>query len=339
MTISISKTASAVLHLFFWMMVAAVWYFLRYQHYTSPLLAAQVTAIKVADLAVVIYLTNLLLVPRLLYRKRYGLFACSLIMVVAVFSSLKMVLLAELTGRGLGSVNVKEAVYNNFVTQFFLVLASIALRSAMDYIQLQKRVTEIAKEKAEAELAFLKAQINPHFLFNSLNAVYFLIDKKNSEAREALHKFSEMLRYQLYECNDRTIPIEQEIKYLKDYVGLQQLRMGENTVVRFSCDEQVASVAIEPLLLIPFVENSFKHLSHYTDGRQNEVNIELARDNGSVVFSVYNTTEAGVAKTAGGIGLANVEKRLQLLYPDKHQLQVHKKPGWFGVELKLPLYQ
>ena len=127
-------------------------------------------------------------------------------------------------------------------------------------------MAELAKEKAEAELNFLKSQINPHFLFNSLNSVYFLIDKSNPDARQALHKFSDMLRYQLYEANGEKIPIEKEINYLQDYVHLQQLRKDENYKVQFNCSPDVKNFSIEPLLLIPFVENAFKHISHKTDG-------------------------------------------------------------------------
>jgi len=326
-------------HALLWLLIAGIWFYLRHQDYSSTAEAAQVTFIKVIDLAAVVYLTNLLLVPNFLYRRRYLRFALLLIAVVGAFSYIKMVLLSFVTGGPVSNVDVKQAVYNNFVTQFFLVLASVGLKSAVDYIQLQKRMVEIAKEKAEAELAYLKAQINPHFLFNALNAVYFLIDKRNNEAREALHKFSDMLRYQLYECNDSKIAIEKEIGYLKDYVGIQQLRMNENTSVRFSCEREVANFSIEPLLLIPFVENSFKHLSHYSNGQKNEVQIKLSRENGSLLFSVYNTTEHKQEQEAGGIGLKNVQKRLELLYPGKHKLQVKEKQGWFGVELNLSLHQ
>ncbi len=257
---------------------------------------------------------------------------------IAVSSYTKMLVLSAILGNVIKNIGVKQLVYNNFVTQFFLVLASLALKSAVDYIRLQKRMAEVAKEKAEAELAFLKAQINPHFLFNSLNAVYFLIDKQNAQAREALHKFSEMLRYQLYECSDSRIPIEKEIGFLKDYVGLQQLRLNDNTSIQFSTAKEVSGFSIEPLLLIPFVENSFKHLSHFENGRRNEVQIKLARQNGSMFFSVFNTTEQKVqSKESGGIGLVNVQKRLALLYPGKHQLETKEIDGWFGVELNLSL--
>ena len=301
MMASPKHTANRWLHLLFWLVIAAVWFYLRYQDYASLAQALAVTTIKVVDLAIVIYVVNLLLVPKFLYRKTYLLFALLFVGLVAVSSFVKMLALSMVLAESLSGINIKDAVYNNFVTQFFLVLASIAIKSAVDYIQLHKRLAIVAKEKAEAELNFLKAQINPHFLFNSLNSVYFLIDKKNAEAREALHKFSEMLRYQLYECGDESIPIEKEIGFLKDYVDLQSLRMNENTSVEFNCGKEVSQFSIEPLLLIPFVENSFKHLSHFAQGRQNEVQINLSRQNGSMFFSVYNTKEpkTDVQKSGG----------------------------------------
>ncbi len=324
----------------FWLIVAAAWFYLRYQDYSTLRQAILVTAIKVADLALIIYFANLVLVPRLLYRKKYVLFILSFITAAAVTSFIKMLWVAQVLNSG-PVIITKEALYNNFVTQFFLVLASIGIKSVVDYLQLQKKMAVVAKEKAEAELNFLKSQINPHFLFNSLNSVYFLIDKQNATARNALHKFSEMLRYQLYECNDEKIPIEKEINFLNDYVTLQRLRMNENTSVKFNCEENVSNFSIEPLLLIPFVENSFKHLSQYSNGNLNEIDISIARSNGSMQFRVKNTTEGKIkeVKKDGGIGLNNVKKRLELLYPDKHQLKIKEEDGWFGVELNLSLNQ
>lgn len=324
-------------HVIFWLAAAAVWVYLRYQDYQTILQAILITFIKVIDLAVIVYLVNLLLVPRMLYRKKYASFIIAFTALVAFSSFFKLLFINEILGRSLANTNIKEAVYNNFITQFFLALASIALTSAFDYIHLQKRMAEVAKEKAEAELSFLKAQINPHFLFNSLNAVYFLIDKKNTAARNALHKFSEMLRYQLYECGDKRIPIEKEIDFLKDYVDLQKLRVNENTRIQFECEQDVGQFSIEPLLLIPFVENSFKHLSHL-EHQPNEVCIHLVKQNSSLLFSVYNTTEQKLNKDKnGGIGLINVQKRLDLLYPQKYKLEVSEKDGWFGVNLQLSI--
>jgi LytS/YehU family sensor histidine kinase len=304
--------------------------------------AIWVTVVKVTDLAIVIYFANVLLVPKLLYTKRYGVFAFAFVCTIIFSSTIKMWVMSFVQQNYdlIGFSNIKEKVYNNFVTQFFLVLASIGLKSVFDYLKLQQQMVEVAKEKAEAELNFLKSQINPHFLFNSLNSVYFLIDKANEPARVALHKFSDMLRYQLYECNGEKIPIEKEINYLKDYVDLQRLRINKDCDVQFNCENELKNITIEPLLLIPFVENSFKHISHYSNGKKNELQVNISRDDTALKFSVCNTTEEGQDKDDqknNGIGLANVKKRLELLYPSKHQLHIEEKNGWYNVALKLTI--
>jgi LytS/YehU family sensor histidine kinase len=221
------------------------------------------------------------------------------------------------------------------IPHFFLVIAGAASKLLYDYTKMQQRLAEMAKEKAEAELNFLKSQINPHFLFNSLNSVYFLINKENPEARQALHKFSDMLRYQLYEMNDANIPIEKEVAYLKDYVDLQKLRKDENYAVEFNCSPDVKGFSIEPLLLIPFVENAFKHISHRAQGK-NYVKLDMSRSNGHFNFRIENSTETErTTEMHGGIGLNNVKRRLELLYPGKHELGIKNTGDSYTVSLKL----
>ena len=328
-----------IYHIVFWLSVAGIWFYLRYQDYSSLQLAVKVTFVKVIDLALLIYFVNLVLVPKFLYTKHYGWFAITFILAVGVTSFIKMLVLARLQHDDISNfTHVKQKIYDNFVTQFFLVLASIALKSVFDYLHLQKKMAEVAKEKAEAELNFLKSQINPHFLFNSLNSVYFLIHKENIEARNALNKFSDMLRYQLYECNDAKIPIEKEIAYLEDYVALQKLRREAHDEVQFTCSHNVKNFSIEPLLLMPFVENSFKHLSHFGHGKKNLVSISAHRNNGEFNFTVVNTVDNSTSRKAvGGIGLKNAKRRLELLYNGKHKLDIHETAELFKVELKIKI--
>ncbi len=233
------------------------------------------------------------------------------------------------------SGNWKGRVYDNIIPHFFLVLAGVAFKLMFDYTAMQKKMADMAKEKAEAELGFLKSQINPHFLFNSINAVYFLIDKENNEAREALHKFSEMLRYQLYEAGDDKIPIEKEISFLNDYVALQKIRKDERYLVNFSATPEVKGFSIEPLLLVSFVENAFKHISHHNN-ETNYVKVKLSKVNGTLDFLVENSKEEIVAaEKNGGIGLQNVQRRLELLYPGKYELSIKNGAEVFTVHLKL----
>ena len=329
-------------HVFFWMLIFGFWYFLRYEDYKVPGRAFTVTLIKVIDLALMIYITNYILIPRLFYKKKYAWFILAFILLVVTSSVTKMNILGRImNATQLYSLtgDLKTRIYDNVIPHFFLVIAGAAVKLMFDYSKLQQRMAETAREKAEAELNFLKSQINPHFLFNSLNSVYFLIDKNNDKARQSLHKFSDMLRYQLYEVNGAKIPVEREISYLKDYVDLQKLRKEDHYTVTFNYTPQVSGFSIEPLLLIPFVENAFKHVSSNTD-KSNFVKLEMTRHGGQFIFSAENSKEQ--VKTTdpySGIGLNNVKRRLELLYPGKHELTIVDKEGIYKVDLKLKIDQ
>lgn len=327
-------------HLFFWMLVSGIWYFLRYQDYATPGIAFSVTLIKVVDLALMVYITNYVLIPQLFYRKKYFLFILAFILMVVTSSMIKMMILGRVTGdiqMATLSGNLKSRIYDNVIPHFFLVIAGAAIKLMIDYTKLQQRMAETAREKAEAELNFLKSQINPHFLFNSLNSVYFLIDRNNTEARDSLHKFSDMLRYQLYELKGAKIPVEREVTYLRDYVDLQKLRKDEHYTVEFNTSPSVKGFAIEPLLLVPFVENAFKHISHFPSKR-NYVKLDMHRENGHFTFTAENSREpAKTTERPGGIGLVNVKRRLELLYPGKHTLSIQNDPELYKVELTLKL--
>ncbi len=323
-----------LIHLGLWLLVWITWFYLRYEDYDTLGIAAAITTVKTLDLAILVYMANLVLIPRLLYRKKYFSFIFIYLALILVSSIIKMYITGSIA-EGNPGVNLKERVYNNVIPHFFLVTAGVAVKLIIDYINIQKRLAEVAREKAESELNFLKSQINPHFLFNSLNSVYFLIDKKNIEARKALHTFSEMLRYQLYEVKDQKIPIEKEIAYLRDYIELQRLRKDDSSSISLDIEEGMPSFSIEPLLLIPFVENAFKHVSNESN---NEIQVALAMRNGLVQFRVRNTTDGKIKPAhpgSGGIGLANVKRRLELLYPEKHQLHISNGEGWFDVQLEL----
>ena len=328
-------------HILFWVLLFAAWYYFRYEDFSSTRTAFRMVSVKVIDLAVLVYTTNYLLIPRLLYKKKYVTFGLVYLLLVISFSVLKMYVEGRIMNRPdmiSWGPDLKARVYDNIIPHFLLVSTGAAFKIMIDYARAQKRLGDMAKENAETELNFLKSQINPHFLFNSLNSVYFLIDKDNPDARNALHKFSEMLRYQLYECNGSKIPVEKEISYLKDYVDLQRLRGDENCLIDFNYSPEVKDFMIEPLLLVPFVENSFKHLSHFTNGHPNSVRIDIRRDKSEFIFSVVNTTESHPTNDLyknGGIGLPNVKRRLELLYPGKHRFSAQHNGNHFEVRLSL----
>jgi two-component system LytT family sensor kinase len=332
-----------ILHLLFWLLLFGLWYFFRYDDFVNKKLFLQVTLLKVADLALMVYITNYILIPYLLYRKRYLAFAVLFLLLVFLTSWLKMYIEGQLMNNPAAfdlSRNLKRRVYDNMIPHLLLVSTGAGFKLLLDYARAQRRMGEMAKENAEAELNFLKSQINPHFVFNSLNSVYFLIDKQNTDAREALHKFSDMLRYQLYECNGDQTAIEKELAYLTDYIELQKLRKDERCVVSFHTEGNLSGFSIPPLLLIPFVENAFKHLSHYSD-RDNTIHISVSSRQKRFVFTVANSKETGKRDTElvkqGGIGLKNVQRRLALLYPGKHSLVIDNTIDIFTIQLQIDL--
>lgn len=325
-------------HLLGWLLLFAGWHFFRYQDYRRDI-GWLITALKVADLALMVYITNYLLIPRLLYKKQYTLFGITYVLMITGFSFLKMYLEAEIMNRhALFFNNFKARFYDNVIPHILLVSTGAAFKLLMDYARAQRRLGEISKEKSEAELNFLKSQINPHFLFNSLNSIYFLIDKNNTTARQALLQFSDLLRYQLYDCNADTIEIEKEIAYLQDFIRLQQLRRDRQYEVNVQVAPGVKGFRITPLLLIPFVENAFKHISHHNNQR-NFVQVSMAGNKDAFHFVVENSKETAQPSTGppGGIGLSNVKRRLELLYPRKYELHIDNNEDTFKVALNLRL--
>jgi LytS/YehU family sensor histidine kinase len=227
--------------------------------------------------------------------------------------------------------------YYNFSVALFYMVFSMALDTSKQWFWQQVTLRRIQMENLQTELRYLKAQMNPHFLFNSINTIYFQIDKKNLEARTSLQKFAELLRYQLYECNEDTISIEKEIEYLKSYIDLQKLRKNDNHSINFNAGEDVRGFSLAPLLLLPFVENAFKHLSNFDD-QPNHVNVNLFGQNGHFEFEVSNSkNNAETSKNNNGIGLKNVQRRLELLYANKYSLAIDDKDQYYVVNLKIQL--
>jgi LytS/YehU family sensor histidine kinase len=324
-----------------WTLLFAGWYYFRVNDFPNQQVAIVVTVIKIISLAILVYTTNYLLIPKLLYRKKYILFALIYLAWIFAIGSLKVYFNEKVLTPYFRAAEVfsdfKERIYDNIIPLFLLTSTAAATKILVDFVRSQRKLSEISREKSETELKFLKSQINPHFLFNSLNSVYFLIDRQNKEARQTLLQFSDLLRYQLYDCNADTVDIEKEVSYLRDYCALQQLRKDSNYEVQIITDK-TNGFSIVPLLLIPFVENAFKHISHYTD-RRNFVEIKMCREGNKFLFMVSNSKESGqlITEPRSGIGLANVKRRLELMYPGRHSLSIQDEDSVFKVNLELEI--
>ena len=283
-------------------------------------------------------------VPKFLYKKKYVAFGLLFLAGVIVAALLRVPLATYLSVHFFAPGRKPPGFYqlfaNSFINIFIWVICLVAGKIIMDRIRFQKYVDLMEKDKVRNELDLLKAQFNPHFLFNSINSIYGNIDKNNSSARGMLLTFSDMLRYQLYECNTDSISIDKEVRYIRNYVALQQTRNGENLVVDLEIDEELRGFTVAPLLFTAFVENAFKYVSHHDD-KANRVEISLSKKLDNLVFRAFNTKEKNYNGEAvinhGGIGIANVKRRLELLYPYKHELAMSRNDSSYEVVLKLQI--
>jgi len=194
-------------------------------------------------------------------------------------------------------------------------------------------------ENLKTELLFLRSQVSPHFMFNVLNNMVALARKKSDLLEPSLLKLSSLMRYMLYETDEQRVPLEREIEYLQSYIDLQQQRFGKNVKVNVSIRGVDCSHEIEPMLLIPFVENAFKHGTGIIECAQ--INIDLKETNGMLQFIVsnkFNDNLNGAKDKSSGIGLNNVQRRLNLLYGNNHTLLINKENGWFTVSLQINLH-
>jgi len=192
----------------------------------------------------------------------------------------------------------------------------------------------IKNEQLNTELKFLKAQYHPHFLFNALNTVYFQVNEENETAKNTIELLSGLLRYQLYDIQQK-VTLQQEIDYLNNYIKFQQLRMNDNLKLNYNFDIYNSSVKIHPLVFQPLVENAFKHL-----GKEYWINISLYEDGNKIILTSENAIQGESSqqiKTTKGIGIENLKRRLELVYPDKHSLITEKKTDSWKAQLVIEL--
>lgn len=201
----------------------------------------------------------------------------------------------------------------------------------------EKEKQSLIEESFKAELKYLKAQLNPHFLFNGINNVYHLIGKNDTLAKDTLLQFSELLRYQLYESGNQII-LEKELGFVSQYIKMEKTRKGSDIQLNNNIEFENSTKRIVPLLLIPIIENAFKHCSNHTNNNDNRIDIKIKEVGGKLSLHCTNTFDGVTGKNAvGGIGLTNVKRRLSIVYPDKHELTIHRKNSTFMVDLIIDL--
>ncbi len=229
--------------------------------------------------------------------------------------------------------------FRRFSTPFMLVSMAFLIRFVLDWFRHIRLQEKMEKERLTSELALLRNQVNPHFLFNVLNNIDTLVYPHSKEASDAIMKLSAIMRYMLYDTNVEKVPLSKEIAYLKAYIELQTMRLKDPSGIRFDTSRVGdTDLLITPMVLVPFVENAFKHGAALNGGPK--IAIAISVEDHQLLFTVKNNVSSTHDKQkdeVGGIGLKNVSRRLELLYPDKHNLQIHNGADQFEVELKLDI--
>ncbi len=286
---------------------------------------------------VVFYLNAYVLTPRLLYAKKYlscllvfaGTFAAILFIHALLFREL-------ITSR---PFLLSHSIIFNLLPFALSVAVSTAYRMIMDKNRYDRLLQQKQEETLKSELSFLRSQVSPHFMFNVLNNILALARLKSDQLEPTIFRLSTLLRYMLYETAEESVSLQKEIDYLNSYIDLQKQRIGGKIKLSVHIPQNGAYHEISPMLLIPFIENAFKHGTGNI--RDAQIDISLLVEQGVLTFEVKNRFDAsGNAESkdhTSGIGLANVTRRLNLLYPERHSLLITKEDGWFIVSLQINL--
>ncbi len=283
------------------------------------------------------YLNAYLLTPRFFYRRRYLAYAALLVLTFGVMLTIHGLLFREVFD--LPHFSIKGAT-GFLLPAFILTIAiSTTFRVARDKVAADQRAQERQEETLKTELSFLRSQINPHFIFNILNNLVALEQMKSEELGPTILKLSSLLQYMLYETDEEKVTLNNEVEYLQSYIDLQRQRFGAKVPVTAELDNTPCAAEIEPMLLIPFVENAFKHGVGMIEDPA--IGIQLRVRKGVLHFSVrnrYNPASVEIKDKSSGNGLGNVSRRLRLLYGNQHTLKISRDDGWFIVTLEINLH-
>jgi two-component system LytT family sensor kinase len=334
-----------LLHLAFWVVFFLMWNRIMYFYVSNPVNSLYFSAWDVSMVILAFYAIYWFIMPDYFQRKNIARLALFLAGVIVVLASVYAWVMGIALHHMLMPIHFDflwtyaDLQYNRLFVALLGVLGGCFVKLAIDRIAVQRKMEMMEKEKSLAELTYLKAQINPHFLFNALNSLYTQLELNAEGAKGTLISLSELLRYQLYECNAEIIPIAKELAYLENYFNLQRIR-NDNCSASFSVEGNYEKLLIAPLLLIPFVENAFKYVSDF-DGQENFIKIGIGFTEGTMNFLCTNTFDdkstAQSCKANKGIGLTNVRKRLELVYGNKFVLRNEMDKGIFDIQLTVNL--
>jgi two-component system LytT family sensor kinase len=233
-----------------------------------------------------------------------------------------------------GNYWIAARIIKNIAKTFPVIAATMLLQLINNAYRQEKRLRDIEKEKFDAEIGLLKAQINPHFFFNTLNSLYFLTMENSPKSPKLVMHLSKLMRYMLYETGGNKVLLTDELAHLENYIGIEQTRFDDRLEMSFQCTGEIEGQWIAPLLLLPFVENAFKHGIENNGGW---VTIDLKVSEKRLYLKVENSFTEPKGQPLQGLGLKNVKRRLALLYPSHYQLGVTQDDNIYQVDLKIDL--
>ncbi|TAJ11121.1 histidine kinase [Marinilabiliaceae bacterium JC017] len=343
----ILNMGSKTIQWLFWI-IAFLFFVFFYGRYNQDYQNTIVFCLCLFPLAYLItWFFNQILVPKYLLKRhffKFILFSCYTF-ILSLWIEVFLVTLLFVLVWNYSTANMDPATFDVrflIVGLYFVIIGGIALNLIQRSIGFQRQKEQNEKRRVETdlrlketELNMLKSQVNPHFLFNSLNCIYGLSLEKSDETPEVIMRLSEMLDYMLYRCNDAFSSIQDEIKLIKNYVGIQQIRYGKYLDVQFKEDANNGG-KLAPLLLLPLIENAFKH-----GGRNSNNIMELSIETGMAeqfYFRITNSVNPMINEDEniqGGIGLENLRRRMELIYPGNYELHFDSGANYFTVDLKI----
>jgi sensor histidine kinase YesM len=328
------------LHLLLWSAYVAVEFTANLPHYRDKSELLRQTVFFLPVIAIPFYFVAYYLVPRLLWQGKKTVFWLSCVIVFL------LVMVLRLQWENLyWSIQAQERfriplskISKNLFRDYAVIALGVCLKIIRDWDKKDRLATRLGAEKRDAELQFLRAQIHPHFLFNTLNNLYGLALKQSPQTPDSILKLSGLLDFILYECNAERIPLRKEVELIRHYIELERLRFGERLDLRFDPKLPEHDFFVAPLLLLPFVENAFKHGAANTAADTVFVKIDLFVEGETLFFQVENSNKRRATPGQNnhhGIGLRNVEKRLELLYPGHYSLKKIDGDEVFLIALQL----
>ncbi|MEX1212745.1 MAG: histidine kinase [Balneolaceae bacterium] len=295
------------------------------------------------DLAITAYsillvsINNFALIPRFLSKGKYIRYTVCVLVVLLLFSFLYETIVEYLFGWDDDLDIAFDGLEDSLIEMGTLLLLFGVFKLIWDHQERTTKITVLEKERVQNELKFLKSQINPHVIFNHLNSIYYFALEKSDKVPKMILKLSDLMRYTLYEANEEFVTLEKEIEYIRSYISLEKIRFEDQGSITFEVEGRTDHYRIAPLLLIPFIENSFKH-SRQAAPEKVVISIKIRIDDDTLDFTVINNRsedERMDTNDPSGIGLQNVKKRLQLIYPEKHSLLIKNTAEFFIVHLNI----